>query len=63
MKEIVLAHFQSLFEKSSRVYSDKIKAKCMNEDVRKSFSVNLKVGISQLNYRLTSSQTAFRDFK
>ena len=29
----MLAHFQSLFGKSNRVYSDKLKAKCMKEDV------------------------------
>ena len=36
LKEIVLAHFQNLFGKSSREYSEKMKAKCVNEDVRKS---------------------------
>ena len=37
MKDIVLAHFQSLLWKISREYSEKVKGKCMKEDVRKSF--------------------------
>ena len=36
LKKIVLAHFQNLFGKSSCECSEKMKAKCMNEDVRKS---------------------------
>ena len=56
----MLAHFQSLFGKISLEYSEKMKAKCMKEDV---FFVNLKDGISQVYYTLTSSQIVFRDFK
>ena len=37
LKEIVLAHFQSLFGKVIVMYSEKMKAKYMKEDVRKSF--------------------------
>ena len=37
LKEIVVAHLQSLFGKISREYSEKVKAKYMKEDVRKSF--------------------------
>ena len=44
-------------------HSEKIKVKYMKEDAWKSFFVNLQAGISQLHYRLTSSQTIFRDFK
>ena len=44
------------------MYSEKMKEKCMKEDVWKSFFVNFQVGISQLHKRLTSSQTVFRDF-
>ena len=35
----------------------------MEEDVWKSFFVNLQAGILQLHYRLTSSQIVFGDFK
>ena len=45
------------------MYSKKIKAKCMNEDVWKNFFVNLQVGISQLHCKLTSLQIIFKDFK
>ena len=37
LREIVLAHFQGIFVKGNRVYSEKMKAKCMKEDLRKSF--------------------------
>ena len=46
------------------IYSKKMKAKYMKEDLWKSFIfVKLQVGISQLHNILTSSQTASRDFK
>ena len=45
-------------QKSNRVYSEKMKAKCVKEDVWKS----LQVGNLQLHYILTSSQIIFRDF-
>ena len=46
------------------MHSEKIKAKYMKEYVCKIFFfVNLQVGLSQLHYRLTSSQIIFRDFK
>ena len=37
LEEIVFGHFQSIFGKSNRMYSEKMKAKYMNEDVWKSF--------------------------
>ena len=50
-------------EKVILMSSEKMKAKCMKEDVWKSFFVNFQGGISQLQYELTSSQKIFRDFK
>ena len=44
------------------MYSKKMKAKRMKEDVWKIF-VNLQVSISQLHNRLTSSRIIFRNFK
>ena len=64
LKEIVPTHFQSLFRRSNCDVSWKNEGKiheggCMNE-----FSfVNLQVGISQLHYRVTSSQAILRNFK
>ena len=68
MKEIVLAHFQSLFGKGNCVYSEKMKedvgnGRAWRRMCERVFFVNLQIGISQLHYRLTSSQEIFRNFK
>ena len=46
-----------------RTYSEKMKAKYMRYMNAWVFCINLQVGISQLHYRLTSSQIIFWDFK
>ena len=43
LKEIVLAHFQSLFGKSNRMYFVKMKAKCMKEEVQKFLSLTYRL--------------------
>ena len=45
------------------MHSEKMKAKYMKKMCEKVFFVNLQAGISQLHYKLTSSQIVFRDFK
>ena len=49
--------------KSNRVYSEKMKTKAWRRMCERGFFVNLQVDISQLHYRLTSSQIIFRYFK
>ena len=45
------------------MHSEKIEGKFMKEVYERIFFLKLQVGILQLHYRLTSSQTVFRNFK
>ena len=63
-KKLYSHTFKTSLDEVIVMYSEKMNAKYMKEDVWKCFFfVNLQAGISQLHYRLTSSQIAFRDFK
>ena len=62
-KKLCSDTFKASSEEVIVMYSAKMKADYMKEDVWKSFFGNLQVGILQLHYRLTSSQIIFRDFK
>ena len=61
--KIALAHFQSLFGRSNREAFSENEGKIHEGGCVKEIFGNLQVGISQLRYRLTSSQIVFRDFK
>ena len=45
------------------MYSKKMKANCIKENVWKSFFVNSQIHASQVHYRLTSLQIIFRGCK
>ena len=64
-KKLCSQTFKASFEEVIVMYSEKMKAKCMKDDVWKSFFffINLQFDISQLHNRLTPSQTVFWDFK
>ena len=58
------AHFQNLLGRSNRYAFWENEGKIHEREcVKGFFSVNFQAGISQLHYRLVSSQMIFRDFK
>ena len=60
----MLAHFQTLFGRSNRDAFGKNEGKIHEAGcVKTLFFVNMKVGILQFHYELTSSQIIFRDLK
>ena len=61
--EILVAQFQSLFGRSNRDAFLDNEGKIHEGRYVKRFFVNLQIGISQLHYKLTSSQIIFEDFK
>ena len=61
--QIALAHFQTLFGKGNRDAFWENEGKIHERMCERVLFVNLQAGISQLHYRLTSSQIVFRDFK
>ena len=63
LKEILFAHFQSLLGRSNPGSFLENEGKYIKEDMWKSFFLNLQVGISQLFFKLTSSQVVVKDFK
>ena len=63
LKEIIFAHFQSLLGRSNRSSFLENEGKYIKKDMWKSFFLNFKVGISQLFFKLTSSQVVVKDFK
>ena len=62
-KKEYLQNFEVSLENVILMRSEDMKVKCIKEYVWKSsLFVNLQAGISQLYYKLTSSQTIFGDF-
>ena len=62
-KKEYLQNFEVSLENVILMRSEDMKVKCIKECVWKSsLFVNLQAGISQLYYKLTSSQTIFGDF-